>query len=167
MQEEIQDVVNENDEIIGTDTRDNIWNKGLQHNVRTVNIFLFNSSGELLVPLRSKSKKIWPGCYDFSCGENVISGESYDLAAERGLQEELGLSRVDLKTLGKLTPKEGIGCFATTYEGHISDRLIEFNQDEVKEIFWMSIEEIKVLLINNPEKFKRDYRETFLEFYGK
>ncbi len=166
MEEEIQDIVNDKDEVIGTDTRDNIWKRGLQHNVRTVNIFLLNPSRKLLVPKRSRTKKMWPGCFDFSLGENVIAGESYDHAAVRGLREELGISVVDIKKLGKLTPKDGIACFATVFEGLISDQKIELNKEEIDEIFWMDIKEIKILLKSYPEKFKRDFKEIFERYYS-
>jgi hypothetical protein len=165
MHEEIQDIVDEDDNVVGKDTRENIWKKGLEHNVRTVNIFLFNQEGRLLIPRRSKNKKNWPMTYDFSCGENVVAGETYEDAAQRGIREELGIHGVILTNLGKLTPKDGIGCFAMTFQGNISGNLNSYNKDDFEGIYWMSIEEVGELLNKSPEKFKADYKETFEAFF--
>src|SRR3989344_6571789 len=97
MHEEILDIVDDNDNVIGKDSRDSIWKRGLRHNVRVVNIFIFNKDGKILIPKRTMTKKIFPGCYDFSCGEHVFSGETYDEAARRGLFEELNLKDVELR----------------------------------------------------------------------
>lgn len=96
MDSEYLDIVDENDKVIGKDTRKNIYIKGLEHNVRVVNIFIFNSEGKLLLPKRSMNRKIFPGCFDFSCGEHVVSGEDYYGAAKRGLEEELGIKNMRL-----------------------------------------------------------------------
>jgi len=102
---EFLDIVDDNDVVVSKDTRENIWKRGLKHNVRVVNIFLFNSKNEVLIPKRSKNRKLFPGRYDFSCGEHLISGENYNDATIRGLREELGISNVKIIELGKLTPK--------------------------------------------------------------
>lgn len=91
MQDEYLDIVDENDNVIGKDTRENIYNNGLEHNVRVINIFVFNSEGKLLLPKKSIKSRFFPGRFDFSCGEHVVSGEDYYQAAIRGLEEELGI----------------------------------------------------------------------------
>ena len=40
MAEEYLDIADEDDNVIGKDTRENIWKRGLEHNVRVVNIFV-------------------------------------------------------------------------------------------------------------------------------
>jgi len=103
--EEYLDIVDRNDKVVGRDTRNNIWKRGLEHNVRVVNIFVLNAENKILLPTRSMKKKIFPGCYDFSCGEHVRSGESYLEAAKRGLNEELSIKEAKIQELGKMTPK--------------------------------------------------------------
>ncbi len=81
MPEEYLDIVDENDKVIGKDIRENIYAKGLDHDIREINIFVFNSQCKLLLPKRSMDRRIFPGCFDFSCGEHVVSGEDYNQAS--------------------------------------------------------------------------------------
>lgn len=103
---EYLDLVDDKDKVIGYEKRDTIYSQGLR-NYRVVNIFVFNSEGNVLLPKRDSSRKIFPNYYDFSCGEHVLSGESYEEAAIRGLKEELNLTDVNLIPVGKLSPVNG------------------------------------------------------------
>ena len=60
--DEIFDVVNERDEVIGRATRSEVHERGLLH--RAVHIFVFNSRGELFIQKRSMSKDRNAGKYD-------------------------------------------------------------------------------------------------------
>jgi len=164
MDDEIQDIVDEGDNVVGKETRHNIWKKGLEHNVRVVNVFISTSEAKILVPKRAMNKKTWPGRYDFSCGENVLSGETYEEAAQRGLLEELGIKNIELESLGKLTPRNGVSCFMMIFKAVYSGKISEFDKAEVSKVYWLSLDEIGTLLESNPEKFKRDYKEVFKAF---
>ncbi len=87
---EILEIVDENDNVIGTATRAEIHRKGLIH--RAVHIFVFNSAGEIYVQRRSATKDKFPGVLDSSAAGHVDPGESYERAAVRELQEELGIT---------------------------------------------------------------------------
>lgn len=119
MNEEWQDIVNENDEVTGRDTRENIWAKGLESKVRVVNLFVLDENENILIPVRSSKKKNWPLCYDFSCGENVVSGESYEEAIIRGIKEELGYDKLTPIEISYLTPKDGVSCFMKNYKVNV------------------------------------------------
>src|SRR5262249_22085291 len=58
---------------------------------RAVHIFVFNSRGELLLQKRSAHKDEYPNCYTSSASGHLAAGESYERAAPRELEEELGL----------------------------------------------------------------------------
>ncbi len=64
--------------------------EGLLH--RTVYVLLHNSAGDVLLQQRTAAKSICPLAWDVSAAEHVAPGESYEAAAVRGLQEELGVS---------------------------------------------------------------------------
>lgn len=70
----------------------------------------------LLLPKRSRNRELFPNFYDFSCGEHVLSDESYDNAAKRGVKEELGLENVKIDFLGKLGKKDGVSGFMQIYK---------------------------------------------------
>lgn len=84
---EYLNIVDENDNIIGVDTRNNIYDSGTS-NFRVVHALIFLDN-KLIVPIRSSSKQYFPNCYDFSVGGHVQAGESYDEAINREIKEEL------------------------------------------------------------------------------
>lgn len=157
MKEEYLDIVDENDNVIGKDTRENIWKRGLEHNVRVVNIFIFSSKGGLLLPKRSMNRRIFPGCYDFSCGECVLAGEDYYDAAVRGLKEELGITNPRLVELGKITPKEGVSCFMKVYKLTYNGEINNYDENGIDNLFWHDLATIKQMVKKDKNKFKADF----------
>ena len=87
--QELLDVVDENDTVIGVKTRGEIHARGLMH--RAVHILLFNSKHELFLQKRSMSKDEQPGKWDSSAAGHVDSGEAYVDCARREIAEELGI----------------------------------------------------------------------------
>lgn len=160
MQDEYLDVVDENDKVINKDWRNSIYAKGLNHNIRVVNVFIFNYERKLLVPKRSMNRRIFPGCFDFSCGEHVISGEDYYQAAKRGLEEELGIKNIKLIELGKLTPKDGVSCFMKVYKMEYNEDITNYDKNGIDKLYWYSLEEIRKMIIEDKAKFKGDFSEV-------
>src|SRR5688500_20231239 len=89
MSEEIFDVVNECDEVIGRETRREVHRTGLKH--RAVHVLVFNSRGQVFLQKRSMSKDTSPGLWDSSAAGHLNCGEDYDACAMRELREEIGL----------------------------------------------------------------------------
>ncbi len=89
MREEIFDVVNDRDEVIGQKPRSEIHRLKLKH--RAVHVLVFNSRGELFLQKRSMKKDCFPGAWDSSASGHLDSGESYDACAVREVREEIGL----------------------------------------------------------------------------
>src|SRR6516162_4114684 len=89
MAEEIFDVVNERDEVIGRRPRSEVHRLGLLH--RAVHVLVFNGRGEIFLQKRSMRKDRQPGLWDSSASGHVDSGEEYDTCAVREAREELGL----------------------------------------------------------------------------
>lgn len=89
MSEEIFDVVNERDEVIGQRPRNEVHRLGLQH--RAVHVLVFNARGDLFLQKRSMQKDDFPGVWDSSAAGHLEAGETYDACAVRELREELGL----------------------------------------------------------------------------
>jgi len=89
-EEEILDIVDENDHVIGQAPRGEVYAKGLRH--RAVFIQARDAGGRLFVHRRTPVKLIYPSLYDMFVGGVVGAGESYDDAALREAEEELGVS---------------------------------------------------------------------------
>jgi isopentenyldiphosphate isomerase len=87
--QEILEVFDHQNRLIGQAARGTIHRLGLRH--RAVHIFVFNSVGELYLQLRREHKDQDPRHWDTSAAGHVSPGESYAAAAARELAEELGL----------------------------------------------------------------------------
>lgn len=87
--EEILDIVNEKDEVIGTEKKE-IANKNPQLIHREVGVIIFDLDNKILLQKRSPKKSTNPGRWTVSSAGHVTSGETYEEAAYRELLEELG-----------------------------------------------------------------------------
>ncbi|MFE5487060.1 NUDIX hydrolase [Streptomyces sp. NPDC056527] len=88
--EEILDVVDENDEVVGQAPRAEVYARGLIH--RCVFIQARDAQDRIFVHRRTPSKLVYPSLYDMFVGGVVGAGETYDDAALREAEEELGVS---------------------------------------------------------------------------
>jgi len=162
--EEYLDIVDENDKVIDRDTRKNIYRKRIDSQVRVVNVFILNSEGKLLLPKRSINRRTFPGCYDFSCGEHVLSGEKYYEVALRGVREELGLEGVELIELGKFTPRDGVSCFMKVYKVIHDGEINNYDTDGIDRLFWYSLDKVRKTIMKDKKKFKDDFSIVLEKF---
>ena len=91
--QEILDVIDANDNVIGQAARTECHKDFLRH--RAVQIFVFDLQGRIFVQKRTKTKDAFPGLYEASCSGHVQAGEAYRQAAVRELAEELGISHTE------------------------------------------------------------------------
>jgi len=87
---ELLDIVDENDNVIGQETKQNKFEKELIS--RNVGIFVKDSNGKYIIVKRAPAKKSFPNRLDLAACGNVKAGENYQQAAEREIKEELGFS---------------------------------------------------------------------------
>lgn len=111
MPEEILDIVNEADEVIGQAPRNQAHHEGLRH--REVGVWFFTPSGEIVFQRRSPTKETSPNKLATTVAGHVPTGESYDDAALRELYEETGL-RLRLSDLKRLAKQETRHVYAAT-----------------------------------------------------
>lgn len=86
---ELVDVLDEAGRVVGVVSRAEMRGRRLPH--RCVYILVFNGQGELLIHQRTASKDVFPSYWDVTIGGVVAAGESFDQAALREGQEELGV----------------------------------------------------------------------------
>lgn len=112
---EIFDVVDERDQVVGAQSRESVHVNNLRH--RAVHMVVFNALGELFLQKRSIWKDKNPGLWDSSAAGHVDSGETYEIAAQREIGEELGI-QCPLQRVGKLPCTEQTGWeFIEVYRG--------------------------------------------------
>src|SRR6185312_12309970 len=88
--DELLDIVDASDEVIGRMPRGEATARGLRH--RCVAVFVRDGSGRIFVHRRTAEKLVFPSLYDMFVGGVVGAGETYDDAALREAEEELGVS---------------------------------------------------------------------------
>jgi isopentenyldiphosphate isomerase len=142
---ELVDVVDDDDQVVATVTRAEMRARRLQH--RAVAVAVFASDGRLLVHRRADTKDVWPGQWDIAAGGVVDAGETYAMAAQRELAEELGIE-VPLDAFVDL----GAGRFrddavALLGRGYrvVHDGPFAFTDGEIAEVRWVTFDQLDAL----------------------
>ena len=147
---EIFDVVNDSNEVIGSEAREVVHVNNLRH--RAVHILIFNGAGELFLQKRSLWKDKNPGCWDSSAAGHVDAGENYEETVQRELQEELGVS-CPVERIGLLPCSEQTGWeFIEVYRG-IHEGPFEIAPMELETGGFFPMEQIQRWITTQPEDF--------------
>jgi isopentenyl-diphosphate delta-isomerase type 1 len=152
MTEEIFDVVNDRDEVIGRQPRREVHRLGLRH--RAVHVLVFNARGQVFLQKRSLQKDRQPGVWDSSTSGHVDAGEDYDAAAVRELREEIGLAPAQpLQRLFKInagaeTDQEFVWVYRCEAEGPFA-----LNPEEIERGGWFAPEEVNRWMAERPQDF--------------
>jgi 16S rRNA (adenine1518-N6/adenine1519-N6)-dimethyltransferase len=166
MPEEIFDVVDIDDNVITQATRSEVHAQNLLH--RAANIFVFNTNGQLLLQKRSATKDQFPLCYTSSASGHLDAGETYEQAAVRELEEELGL-KCPLEYLGKLPASTETAYEHSVLFRTVTDEQPALNPEEIEIVKYCDIKDIESMILHAPELFAPPFRELFrwyLKFYG-
>ena len=152
MSEEIFDVVNERDEVVGRAPRREVHRTGLMH--RAIHVFIFNAHGEIFLQKRSMSKDSSPGLWDSSASGHLDSGEDYDACAVRELREEIGLVvSAPPRRVCKVSPCAKTGQeFVWLYEG-ASEGPFTLHPEEIERGGWFTRERVTKWVNERPQDF--------------
>lgn len=159
-------LVNTADEVLGLMEKQQAHENGLLH--RAFSVFLFNSKGEMLLQKRAEGKYHSPNQWTNACCSHPRENETYLQAAQRRLQEELGIS-CDLEEKFHFLYKAEVGeslweheldhVFTGIYEGSFA-----LNEDEVGEIRYIVMEDLDKELSENPEYFTEWFKIILKEY---
>lgn len=142
-QEELFIVVDRDDNILEYRTRyDCHHDKSLTH--RAIGVLIFNDKGELLLQKRSMHKDLNPGKYTISVGGHVTKGQTYEEAAMREMEEELGIQTPI--TFAKKFYVENFqeSEIAVTFTAKHNGPFFP-NKDEMDKVEFLSLEKIKTM----------------------
>jgi isopentenyldiphosphate isomerase len=157
--DEVFDVVNERDEVIGQSTRREVHGKGLLH--RAVHVLVFNRRGQVFLQKRSMAKDSAPGCWDSSCSGHLDAGEGYLAAAVRELGEEIGLSIAGPHLLTPVlriaarteTANEFVWVYQLDSEGPFVLHPAEIERGE-----WFLPSDVAKAIVEKPVEYARSFR---------
>ena len=124
---------------------------------RAFSLFIFNSAGELLLQQRSEEKRLWPLFWSNSCCSHPRRGETTELATERRLAQELGMTSDPhhLFTFQYQAPYLDLGSeneVCRVYVGRSVD-LPRPNSHEIAEIRWITPDDLDREFETQPEVF--------------
>jgi isopentenyldiphosphate isomerase len=139
--DELLDIVSVDDVVVGQEFRSVIYQEK-RSCFRVINAFVCNSQGELWIPRRHESKKLFPLYLDASVGGHVMSGESYEEAFFRETQEELGWKVLpqEYELVGRLTPeRHQTSAFMNVYLIR-SDETPDYNRKDFGEFYWLTVD---------------------------
>lgn len=163
MDDELLDLVDSNDNIIGVINRQDygqLMSEKLGY-IRAADLFIVNSKGQIFTPVRTKNKTIAPGGYDYSAGGHVESGEDYLTAILREAKEELNIeiSNEDLVLVAK-TSSEKIRYIRSVFLLR-SDVTPAFNPNDFVSADWLYPEEM-LRSIDSGHPAKSNLGETII-----
>lgn len=152
--EELVDIVNEENEVIGKAKRGEAHQKGLIH--RALSVLIIHSGGKLLLQQRSKHTKVHPLSWDLSTSEHLLAGETYEIAGQRSVKEELGVE-VIVNPVSKTSLQKRKYEFneKTIYDNEIVMMLtgthngpFKIDPVEVNKVKFFTVEEIEKMILD-------------------
>ncbi len=164
--DELIDIVDENDNVIGVKLKSEAHRDGSRH--RSAHVWIVKD-GKIFMQRRGKNKRFFPNKFDVACAGHLMSGESYEEGAIRELKEEVGLdiekdrliplqkrkqtSIVKDENGSKYISREIMMVFLLELK---NDEKMEIDKNEIEELKAFEIQELKDLLENRPELFVDD-----------
>jgi isopentenyl-diphosphate delta-isomerase len=145
--------VDELDNEVGSIEKLEAHKLGVLH--RAFSILVYNQKGQVLLQKRNIEKYHSPGLWSNTCCSHQRVGETLEEAVTRRLEEELGFT-CDLKEMfhfiykvefdNNLMEHELDHVFFGHYDGEITP-----NKEEVDEIRWMDMDELRRDMEKNPD----------------
>lgn len=138
-------------------------NGGTLH--RAFSVFLFNKKNELLLQRRAFSKYHSGGLWTNTCCSHPRPGELILEAGARRMEEELGIT-CPLEESFSFIYKATLDNELTEYEfdhvlvGDYSGETL-LNYDEVDSVKWLTLSEIKKLMVEQPNDFTVWFKIAF------
>ncbi|MDD4150518.1 MAG: NUDIX domain-containing protein [Bacteroidales bacterium] len=146
--------------IIGRMTRSEAHNGSMKlHPV--IHLHLFNAKGEVLLQKRNNNKLVQPGKWDTAVGGHISLGEDIETALKRETKEELGLKNLKSNFITKYIWQSDIEKELVFVFMAIIDEINFKPNDEVDEVKFWSMKEIKKMLNKNifTPNFELEYKK--------
>ena len=168
MSEEKVILVDKNDNQVGLMPKLEAHEKGVLH--RAFSIFIFNSKYELLLQKRASSKYHSGGLWTNTCCSHPREGEDTLDAANRRLDEEMGI-KTSLRKVYDFIYKAELDNQLTEHEfDHVFYGVCDndpiLNKDEAEDFKWVDMETLNNDIIKNEDNYTVWFKIAFDYFYN-
>ena len=168
MSEEKVILVDKNDNQVGLMPKLEAHEKGVLH--RAFSIFIFNSNYELLLQKRASSKYHSGGLWTNTCCSHPREGEDILDAANRRLDEEMGI-KTSLRKVYDFIYKAELDNQLTEHEfDHVFYGVFDndptLNKDEAEDFKWVDMETLNNDIIKNEDNYTVWFKIAFEYFYN-
>ena len=168
MSEEKVILVDKNDNQVGLMPKLEAHEKGVLH--RAFSIFIFNSKYELLLQKRASSKYHSGGLWTNTCCSHPREGEDILDAANRRLDEEMGI-KTSLRKVYDFIYKAELDNQLTEHEfDHVFYGVFDndpiLNKDEAEDFKWVDMESLNNDIIKNEDNYTVWFKIAFEYFYN-
>jgi isopentenyl-diphosphate delta-isomerase len=168
MSEEKVILVDKNDNQVGLMPKLEAHEKGVLH--RAFSIFIFNSKYELLLQKRASSKYHSGGLWTNTCCSHPREGEDILDAANRRLDEEMGIT-TSLRKVYDFIYKAELDNQLTEHEfDHVFYGVFDndpiLNEDEAEDFKWVDMETLNNDIIKNEDNYTVWFKIAFEYFYN-
>ncbi|MFL2633999.1 MAG: isopentenyl-diphosphate Delta-isomerase [Candidatus Marisimplicoccus sp.] len=168
MSEEKVILVDKNDNQVGLMPKLEAHEKGVLH--RAFSVFIFNSKYELLLQKRASSKYHSGGLWTNTCCSHPREGEDILDAANRRLDEEMGI-KTSLRKVYDFIYKAELDNQLTEHEfDHVFYGVFDndpiLNKDEAEDFKWLGIETLNNDIIKNKDNYTVWFKIAFEYFYN-
>ena len=181
---EMLEIVDENDNILGLETREKVHKEGLLHH--EIHVFFLTPKGEIIFQHRAKDKDTYPDKLDATVGGHVDPNMTYEETAVKECKEETGvdidtskllfLTKMRKKSFDQVTGMTNNtfrSQYAYLYDGSIFDLQIEdgkatgFETRKIDDLSHLSEEErskfIQVLIGEDMLKLFNNAKDILLK----
>ena len=168
MSEEKVILVDKNDNQVGLMPKIEAHEKGVLH--RAFSIFIFNSKYELLLQKRASSKYHSGGLWTNTCCSHPREGEDTLDAANRRLDEEMGI-KTSLRKVYNFIYKAELDNQLTEHEfDHVFYGVCDndpiLNKDEAEDFKWVDMETLNNDIMKNEDNYTVWFKIAFEYFYN-
>ncbi|TSA45734.1 NUDIX domain-containing protein [bacterium] len=146
-------IVNENDEVIGSKPRGEV---DPQKDIyRVSGLWITNSKDEILLAQRKFTKVNDPGKWGPAVAGTLEEGETHESNIYKEAEEEIGLTGVKFKLGPKNRRREPRNYFGQWFLANVDRNIEDFKiqEEEVEKIAWVPKAELIEGFKNNPERY--------------
>ncbi|WP_320008282.1 NUDIX domain-containing protein [Maridesulfovibrio sp.] len=147
------EVVDQNNRPLTTMDVNEVHRQSLLH--RAVIILVYDIEGKLFLQKRTPRKKLYAGRWDVSASGHVLTGESKEEAAQRKLEQELGIRSSNLKLISEIEASSETGYeFISLYILEKSGHIMTINKEDAVSGYFYTESELEWLI--------QEYRELLV-----